>query len=129
MALGGVDAQNSKLMQGTLARTHRALNEGRQFVEKADMRDQPRLSARGMVTVVWRDENRQIRYMRSLVWNISGGGALVLSYRPLPVGSFVRIRDRNLFFLTGSASVRHCTRRGFVYFVGLKFDSEIAARF
>lgn len=58
-----------------------------------------------MVTVVWRDENQQIRYMRSLVLNISGGGALVMSYRPLLVGSFVRIRDRNLFFLTGNARI------------------------
>ena len=116
-------------MEATLTRTPRALTDGRESVKKAEMRDQARLSASGMVTVVWRDENRQIRYMRSLLRNISGGGALVLSYRPLPVGSFVRIRDRNLFFLAGCARVRHCTRRGFVYLVGLRFDSEIAARF
>jgi hypothetical protein len=98
-------------------------------VKKAEMRDQPRLSARSIVTVVWRDEKQQIRYMRSLVRNISGGGALVMSYRPLPVGSFVRIRDANLFFLAGCGRVRHCTRWGFLYLIGLKFDSEIAARF
>jgi len=93
------------------------------------MREQPRLSARDIVTVAWRDENREIRYMRSLVWNISGGGALVISYRPLPVGSFIRIRPRNLFFLAGSGRVRHCTRWGFAYLLGLKFESEIGARF
>jgi hypothetical protein len=82
-----------------------------------------------MVTVVWRDGKQQIRYMRSLVRNISGGGALVLSYRPLPVGSFVRIRDASLFVLSGTARVRHCTRCGFAYLIGLKFDSDIAARF
>ena len=116
-------------MEGTLAHTPRALTADRELVKKAEMRDQPRLSARSMVTVVWRDENRQIRYMRSLVRNISGGGALVMSYRPLPVGSFVRMRDRNLFFLAGCARVRHCTRWGFVCLIGMKFDSEIAARF
>lgn len=116
-------------MQATLARTLRVLKDGRASVKKADMRDQARLSARSMVTVVWRDENRRIRYMRSYVRNISGGGALVLSYRPLPVGSFVRIRDRNLFFLAGCARVRHCTRCVFVFLIGLKFDIEIAARF
>jgi PilZ domain len=93
------------------------------------MRDQARLAASGMVTVVWRDENQQIRYMRTLVRNISGGGALVMSYRSLPVGSFVRIRDRNLFFLAGCGRVRHCSRWGFAYLIGLQFDSEIAARF
>jgi hypothetical protein len=116
-------------METTLARAPRALKDGRESVKKADLRDQTRLSARSLVTVVWRDENQQIRYMRSLVLNISGGGALVMSYRPLPVASFVRIRDRNLFFLTGSARIRHCTRWGFVYLIGLKFDKEIAARF
>ena len=32
-------------------------------------------------------------------------------------------------FSTGCGRVRHCTRWGFVYLIGLKFDSEIAARF
>ena len=116
-------------MEATFTRTPRALTDGRELVKKADMRDHPRVSARSMVTVVWRDKNGQIRYMRSLVWNISGGGVLVLSYRSLPVGAFVRIRDRNLFFLAGCARVRHCTRWGFVCLIGMKFDSEIAARF
>ena len=116
-------------MEEIFARTARAPASGRESVKKAEMRDQPRLSTCSMVTVVWRDENQQIRYMRSLVRNISGGGALVMSYRPLPVGSFVRIRDANLFFLAGCGRVRHCTGWGFVYLIGLKFDSEIAARF
>ena len=67
--------------------------------------------------------------MRSLVRNVSGGGALVLSYRPLPVGAFVRIRATNLCFLAGCGRVRHCHRWGFAYLIGLKFDSELAARF
>jgi len=79
--------------------------------------------------MVWKDENQQIRYMRSLLRNISGEGALVLSFRPLPVGSFVRIRDANLIFLADCARVRHCTRCGFAYLIGLKFDTETAARF
>jgi hypothetical protein len=116
-------------MEATLERTPGSLADGRESVKNAEMRDQERLSARGMVTVVWRDENRQIRYMRSLLRNISGGGALVLSFRPLPVGSVVRIRNANLFFLADCAGVRHCTRCGFAYLIGLKFDSEIAAQF
>jgi PilZ domain len=115
-------------MEATSTHTPRALTDGREFATKADMRDEPRLSASGMVTVVWKDENQQIRYMRSLLRNISGEGALVLSFRPLPVGSFVRIRDANLIFLADCARVRHCTRCGFAYLIGLKFD-EIAAQF
>ncbi len=68
--------------------------------------------------------------MRSLIRNMSGGGALVLSYRPLPVGTFIRIRATNLHFLAGCGRVRHCRRHwGFAYLIGLKFDSEMAARF
>src|SRR5882724_840382 len=74
-------------MEATLARTPRALADGRELVKKADMRDQARLSACSMVTVVWRDENQQIRYMRSLVRNISGGGALDQGSEPSP-GSY-----------------------------------------
>jgi hypothetical protein len=116
-------------MEATLTGTPGALVDGRGSVTKADMRDQPRLSARGLLTVVWRDENRQIRYMRSLVRNVSGGGALILSYHPLPVGACVRIRATNLYFLAGCGRVRHCRRRGLAYLIGVKFDSEIAARF
>ena len=120
-------------MEATLTGTGRgkgrALANAGDFVTKADMRDRPRLSTRGIVTVLWSDEKRQIRYMRSIVRNISGGGALVLSYRPLPVGAFVRIRATNLYFLAGSGRVRHCKRWGFVYLIGLKFDMEMAARF
>src|SRR5579864_8362130 len=100
-------------MEATLTGTPHTLTDGRDLVKKEEMRDQARLSARGMVTVAWRDEKRQIRYMRALLRNISGGGALVLSFRPLPVGSFVRIRDASLFLVSGSARVRHCTRCGF----------------
>jgi len=116
-------------MEATLAGTPRTLAAGGQCVTKADMRDQPRLLARGLVTIVWRDEKGQIRQMRSLLRNFSGGGALVLSYRPLPVGAFVRVRDTNLFFIAGCARVRHCNGGRFAYLIGLKFDSAVATRF
>jgi hypothetical protein len=116
-------------MEATLAGTSRARVGGRGAVTKADMRVQPRLPARGLVTLCWRDENQQIRYMRSLVRNVSGGGALILSYRSLPVGTFVRIRATNLYFLTGSGRVRHCRGWAFAYLIGVKLDSEMAARF
>ena len=116
-------------MEATLAHPPRDLTDDRESVKNAEMRDQERLSASGMVTLVWREENRQIRYMRSLLRNISRDGALVLAFRPLPVGSFVRIRDASLFLVSGDARVRHCTRCGFAYLIGLKFDSEMAAGF
>src|ERR1700758_3066957 len=96
-------------MEVTLPSKLRALANSRASVKTADRRDQTRLWARGRVTVIWRND-RQIRYMRSLVRNVSGGGALLLSYRPLPVGTFVRIRANKLHFLSGCGRVRHCRR-------------------
>ena len=116
-------------MEATVKNTSHALTDSRALVKTQEMRDQARLSASGIVTVVWRDDKRQIRYMRSLLRNLSGGGALVLAFRPLPVGSPVRIRDASLFLVSGSARVRHCTRCGFAYLIGMKFDSGIADRF
>jgi hypothetical protein len=116
-------------MEATLEGTRRKLAAGTQLVTKAEMRDQPRLLVRGLVTIVWRDEKGEIRQMRSLLRNFSGGGALVLSYRPLPVGAFVRVRGTRLFFLAGCARVRHCSGRRFAYLIGLKFDSAMATRF
>ena len=115
-------------MEATLPSKSRALSNSRTSVKTADRRDQTRLWARGLATVVWRND-RQIRYMRSIVRNVSGGGALLLSYRPLPVGTFVRIRSTKLYFLSGCGRVRHCRRWGLVYLIGMKFDSEVAARF
>jgi hypothetical protein len=116
-------------MEATLAGASRAATDRRGAVTKAEMRDRPRVSARGLITVYWRDENLQIREMRSLVRNVSGAGALVLSLRPLPVGAYIRIRATKLFFLAGTGRVRHCRRWGFAYLIGLKLDSELAARF
>jgi hypothetical protein len=116
-------------MEATLPGKSSALANSRTSIKTAERRDQPRLSVRGLVTVVWRDKKKQLRYMRSLVRNVSGGGALLLSFRPLPVGAFIRIRATKLYFLAGCARVRHCRRWGFVYLIGMEFDSEIAARF
>ena len=117
-------------MEATSAGTSQAIVDRRGSVTKADMRDQSRISALERVWVFWRDDNGQIREMRSLIRNVSGGGALVLSYRPLPVGTFIRIRATNLNFLAGCGRVRHCRRHwGFAYLIGMKFDSEMAARF
>jgi hypothetical protein len=116
------------IMDATLE--SRAGADSRGVVAKADMRDQPRVAARGLVTVYWRDEHQRIRRMHSLVRNVSGGGALVLSYRRLPVGAFVRVRSKKLYFLSGSGRVRHCHHIwGFASLIGLKLDSELAARF
>src|SRR5437879_13815485 len=89
---------------------------------KAELRVHPRVSLRGPVTVAWRDANRRIRQFHSITRNVSGGGALVQSYRALPVGSIVRIRSRRLFFLPCCARLQHCSRRVFTSQIVLQLE-------
>ena len=96
---------------------------------KAELRAHPRVSLRGLIVLAWRDQDQEIKYLRAIIRNVGSGGALVQSYRPLPLGSFVHIRSEKLFFLAGSARVQRCTRRGLMYDIGLKFYKDLSARF
>jgi hypothetical protein len=95
---------------------------------RSDLRAHDRLSISGRLVLVWKDGIR-IRSVQAIAKNVSQGGALVLSYRGLPVGSIVRLRSSKLFFLSGCAKVQHCARSGFVYQIGLKFYKDLGARF
>jgi hypothetical protein len=96
---------------------------------KQELRNCPRLPLNGRILLLWKDRNQQIRQLHALMRNISGGGALVQSYRALPVGTMVRIRSRKLFFAAGCARVQHCSRSGLTYRIGLKFYKDLAARY
>ncbi|HXI41869.1 MAG TPA: PilZ domain-containing protein [Bryobacteraceae bacterium] len=88
-----------------------------------------RVTLRGQIELVWRDAKQQIRSMEAKVRNVSRAGALVHCHHSLPVGSFVRIRSTELYFLSGCARVQHCSRRAFTYHIGLKFYAELPARY
>jgi hypothetical protein len=92
-------------------------------------RAHPRVRLRGQIELVWRDANQQIRSIEAKMRNASRAGALVQCHHALPVGSFVRIRSTELYFLSGCARVQHCSRRGFTYHIGLKFYAELPARY
>jgi len=79
--------------------------------------------------LVWKDDKARIRYLHALTRNISSSGVLVVSCRSLPAGTFVRIRSKKLFFLAGCARVQHCKRRHLIYYIGLKFYSDLSARY
>jgi hypothetical protein len=87
------------------------------------------VAVRGQIELVWRDAKQRIRSMEAKARNVSRAGALVQCYHALPVGSFVRIRSAELYFLAGCARVQHCSRRGFTYQIGLKFHAELPARY
>jgi hypothetical protein len=92
-------------------------------------RAHPRVAIRGLIELVWRDPKQRIRSMQALARNVSKAGALVSSYRALPVGSFVRLRSSELYFLSGCARVQHCKRAGLLYRIGLKFYAQLPERY
>jgi PilZ domain len=96
--------------------------------EASELRAHKRVSLWGRIVLVWKDGS-EVRSMPALARNVSTGGALVQSYRKLPVGSFVRLRSNKLFFISGCARVQHCARRGLTYQIGLKFFNDLSARF
>ena len=101
----------------------------RESAATGDHRAHPRVTLRGQVELVWRDAKQNIRSAEAKVRNVSRAGALVQCHHALPVGSFVRIRSTELYFLAGCARVQHCSRRGFTYHLGLKFYAELPARY
>ncbi len=96
---------------------------------QGENRAHARVTLRGQIELVWRDGKQQIRSMEATVRNVSRAGALVHCRHALPVGSFVRIRSTELYFLAGCARVQHCSRRAFTYHIGLKFYAELPARY
>ena len=95
---------------------------------QSDLRTHDRSFISGRIVLLWEDGTRS-RSMNALVKNVSRGGVLLQSYRGLPVGSFVRLRSNELFFLSGCVKVQHCERRGLTYQIGLKFYNDLSARF
>jgi hypothetical protein len=96
---------------------------------QGENRAHARVRLRGQIQLVWRDAKQNIQSMDAKVRNVSRAGALVQCPHALPVGTFVRIRSTELYFLSGCARVQHCSRRVFTYHIGLKFYAELPARY
>jgi len=65
--------------------------------------------------------------IRGRVLDMSASGALVEALKPIAVGSQVRIQANEL--LTGTAFVRHSTRRSWRYRIGLEFATPLQHRY
>lgn len=68
------------------------------------------------------------RVVRGRALDVSASGVLVQALRPIRIGSRVRIL-RGDGLLVGSTDVRHCSRLGLSFKIGLKFAKPFADRF
>src|SRR5712692_10540839 len=67
------------------------------------------------------------RVLRGRALDMSSSGTLIETRQRLEVGSYVRLRGNEL--LMGAAQVRHRSRRGFKFRIGLEFVTAIEDRF
>ncbi len=73
------------------------------------------------------ESDRSRRLIRGRVLNMSASGALIEALGPIAVGSQVRIHANEL--LTGTAFVRHSTRRLRRFRIGLEFATAVPNRY
>jgi len=89
-----------------------------------DLRRQIRQSCIVSVKVRWCDASGIEKFANASALDISQSGLRLKVPEPLPVHGCVALNSEKLK-LRGEASVRHCSRLGGNYMVGLEFVREI----
>ena len=85
-----------------------------------DLRRQIRQYCGQPVGIMWRDTTGDDKFMNAPVRDISESGVGLQIPEPVAVRSFVTLCAEKLG-IHGRASVRHCTRQGLNYFIGVEF--------
>ena len=60
---------------------------------------------------------------------VSGSGVTVEALSPIPAGTDVSMQSKQVHVLIGAASVRHCTKQGWKYRIGLELKHPFAGRY
>jgi len=92
-----------------------------------DRRGYERISLRCPISLSQSSDSGCIRSISAEALDISSSGALIHASRPMSVDADVRIRGNEL--LVGAAQVRHCSRQGFGFRIGLEFATDLTERF
>jgi len=101
-------------------------DEGR--MKEADRRRSQRIAIRWWLRLSCAGPNTDCRVVRGRALDLSSSGALIQILRPIRIGSLVRI-VRGDGWLLGTMYVRHCSRRGLGFKIGLEFSTPLAERF
>lgn len=100
---------------------------GRELTE-ADRRRWNRIPTRCWLRVAYQRSSGDDRVVRCRALDVNASGAMIQALQPIPVGSRVRIVGGN-GFLVGATCVRHCSRRGWGFKIGLEFSMPFGKRF
>ena len=88
-----------------------------------------RLPMRYRVTLTFQDPKGRSRSVTAKAIDMSGAGTLMETSNPIDVGTLVYVRCSENSLIAGGAYVRHCTRRGWKYRIGLEFHTPVRQRF
>ena len=77
-----------------------------------------------MVRLVWQDRFGHDKFAKARSFDISESGLRIEMPEPLQERSYVTIKAEKLG-LHGQASVRHCSKHGTKYIVGLEFAAGL----
>jgi hypothetical protein len=87
-------------------------------------RQHDRNHAVATVLVLWDDTTGHEKFAHARSFDISETGLSVELPEAVPVRSFVTLRS-DRFGIQGRAQVRHCSRKGMKYLVGLEFSAGL----
>ena len=92
---------------------------------KKDLRKHNRISRIGRVFIAWEDPQGCIQYAQAQCLEVSEGGLRISAPQPIPVRSRISLRGDEID-LFGTAIVRHSTRKGFKYILGLELAQPMS---
>lgn len=95
---------------------------------EANRRRWNRIPIRCWLRLSYQSPSGDDRVVRGRALDVSSSGALIQALRPIRIGSRVRI-VRGDGWLVGTTYVRHCSRRGWGFKIGLEFATPLAKRF
>src|SRR5258705_13570187 len=93
-------------------------------VVKSERRKRARIAFRGGVVLCWTDDRGKDNYASGRCADISERGCSIELADSLPVRTNVSLRIADLN-VSAFASVRHVTRKGMKYIVGLEFGQPV----
>lgn len=87
---------------------------------KHGLRRHRRISCTGSIRISWQDASGQTKFAIAKCREISEAGLRLEVPEPIPVRNYVNLKSEHLAFAT-TASVRHCSRCGGKFIIGLEF--------
>jgi hypothetical protein len=92
-----------------------------------DLRRHSRRSLPGMIRISWQDTRGQDKFATGRMFDVSESGVRLEVPEPIAPQTRVNVRCEKLN-LAGSGLVRHCTRNGAKYIIGVALSSQLFLR-